>query len=74
MPTLAVKIGPVETLTQNVTFALPARQVRLMASAAVEISLDGSAWAVLANSTTGADATAAFVRCTTTNALVVVRV
>jgi hypothetical protein len=74
MATTSVRIGPVETLTQNQTFALPARQVRVMASAAIEISLDGSSWAVLANSTTGADCTAAFVRCTTASALFVARV
>jgi hypothetical protein len=74
MATTQVKIGPIETLTQNQAFALPARQVRVMASAAIEISLDGSTWAALANSTTGADCTAVFVRCTTTNALLACKV
>lgn len=74
MATTSLKIGPVETMTQNVVYALPARQVRLMSSLAVDISLDGSAWAALANATTGADCTAAFIRCTTGNALVVLKV
>jgi hypothetical protein len=74
MPTTQVRIGPVETLTQNVAFALPARQVRVMSSLAIDVSLDGSTWAALANATTGADCTAAFVRCTTGNALFVARV
>lgn len=74
MATTAVLIGPVQTLTQNVVYALPARQVRVMSSIAVDISLDGSAWAALANSTTGADCTAAFVRCTTGSPLFVARV
>jgi hypothetical protein len=74
MPTVQLRIGPVETLTQNQVFALPARQVRVMSSLAIDVSLDGSAWAALANATTGADCTAAFVRCTVGTALIVCRV
>lgn len=74
MATTLVKIGVVETLTQNVVYALPARQVRVMSSLAIDISLDGAAWAALANATTGADCTAAFVRCTGGNALFVAKV
>ncbi len=69
-----VRIGIVETILQNVVYALPARQVRAMASVSVDISLDNSTWAALANVTTGADCTAAFVRCTTGNALFLCKV
>jgi len=65
--------GVPATLTQNVTFALPSQSMWLQASAAVETSLDGSTWAVLANSTTGAQTSAPFVRCTTANATVMVK-
>ncbi len=70
----SIKIGPVETLLQNVVYALPARQVRVMSSLAVDVSLDAAAWANLANALTGADCTAAFIRCTGGNALIVARV
>lgn len=73
MATTLLSIGYVQTLTQNVAFALPARQVRVMTSLAVDVSLDGAAWANLANATTGADCTAAFIRCTAGNGLFIAR-
>jgi hypothetical protein len=74
MPITQIRLGPVETLVQNQVYALPARQARLMSSLAVDVSLDNSTWSALANATTGADVTAAFVRCTTGAALLVCKV
>ena len=67
MSTQALTIGPVHNLLQNVIYALPARNVRVQSTTAVEVSLSTTttAFAVLANSTTGAETSAAFVRCTT---------
>ncbi len=69
-----LRIGVVETLLQNVVYSLPARQIKVMTSLAVDVSLDNSTWAALANATTGTDCTAVFVRCTTGNALFLCKV
>lgn len=67
-------IGPVNSLVQNIAYALPARQVRIMAGAVVQASLDNSTWANVVNSDTGADITAVFVRCATGATTCVVKV
>lgn len=67
-------IGPSNALVQNTTYALPARQVRLMSGAVIQISLDNSAFSDVAASTTGADVTALFVKCTTGATVCVVKV
>lgn len=73
MPTQALTIGPVHSLVQNTIYALPARLVRVHSTTAVEVSLSTTttAFAVLANSTTGAETSAAFVRCTTANTTII---
>lgn len=65
MPTFTIQAGVPVVVTQTTTFALPPQAVWLHAGAAVEVSLDGTNWAVLANSTVGAQTSAPFVRCTT---------
>lgn len=72
--TFSVLIGPTHTLTQNVVYALPARQVRLQSTAVLQTSIDGSTYTDVAGTTTGADVTAVFAKCTTGAAVVVVRV
>lgn len=72
MPT-SIPLGVPVAITQNVAYALPARTVRLQSLAAVEVSIDNSTWATLTNSTTGAETSAVFVRCTTGNTTVVVK-
>lgn len=74
MATPSLFIGPAQTITQNIANALPARQVRIVSTVALEVSVDGSSWSALANSTTGTDVTGVFVRCTTASPLVVCRV
>lgn len=62
------------TITQNVAYALPPGLNFIRSSAAIEDSLDNSAWTALAGAnTTGINTGARFVRCTTANALVSVR-
>lgn len=65
--TTQVTIGPVFSLTQDVAYALPARQVSVLALAAIEVSVDGSTWVTVATSTGGASIVGAFVRCHTGN-------
>lgn len=72
--TLSILIGPTHTLTQNIAYALPARQVRIISSAVLQASVDGSSYADVAATTTGTDLTSVFVKCTTGNAVVVCRV
>lgn len=66
-----LSIGPPNTVLQNIVYALPANTVRIHASAAVEISFDGTTWDALTNSeTVGAEAASGFLRCTSANATV----
>jgi hypothetical protein len=59
MPTQLIPVGPAVTLTQNVVYALPARQCALTSSAAVETSMNGTAWSA---HTSGQNTGAIFVR------------
>ena len=53
-------------IAQNTAYALPACQVMLHSTAAVELSIDGTLWVASATAhTTGMVTAAAFVRCTT---------
>lgn len=70
----ALTIGPIHTLVEDAVYALPARKVMVHASAAVEVSNDSTTgFVALSSSTTGVETSAAFVRCTTANALVTVK-
>lgn len=72
--TNSLLIGPVNSILQNVVYAMPPRAVRVHALAAVEISVDGSAWDALTNAdTVGADAASAFIRCPGGNTSVVLK-
>jgi hypothetical protein len=67
----SLMIGPANSILQNIVYAMPARAVRVHSLAAVEISVDGSAWDALTNAeTTGADAGSGYLRCTTGNTTV----
>ena len=72
--TTSVTIGPAFTFVQNTVYALPARQVRVMSTIALEVSVDNSAWTAVAASTTGTDITGVFTRCTTGAAIAVFKV
>lgn len=72
MSTPVIVLGQPTVITQNVTYALPARAGRIHALAAIQISPDGSTWDALTNAeTVGADVASAFVRCTTADTTVV---
>jgi hypothetical protein len=73
--TKGLTIGPVHSILQNVVYALPARNVRVLAGAAVEVSLDGTNFTALTGSalTTGVETSAAFVRCTTGNTSIILK-
>jgi len=73
--TTLLTIGPAHDILQNVVYAMPARKVRIHALAAVEISVDGSAWdALTAADTVGAEAASAFIRCPGGNTTVILKV
>jgi len=63
------------TITQNVGYAMPARACIIASSAALEVSVDNSTYIAMAVSATNASPLVAFpfVRCTTANAVVVVK-
>lgn len=62
--TVQLTIGPTHVLAQNVVYALPARSVKVSSTAAVEISVNGSAWDALTGAeTVGAETGAVFIRC-----------
>ena len=66
MPTELLMIGPMQTITQNVAYAMPAKATTIQSLAAIESSIDGSTWAALTGAnTTGVKTAARFVRCTT---------
>jgi len=67
-------IGPAQAMEQDVVYALPARQVRLMSVDVIQVSVDGSTYSDVADSTTGVDVTAVFAKCTTGDTTVVCRV
>lgn len=71
--TESILIGPAITLTQNVVYAAPARQVRIISSRVLETSVDNSTFAAVTATTTGTDLTSVFVKCTTGSAIVVCR-
>lgn len=62
--------GPVHTLAQNVSHALPPGQLRVRASAAVETSLDESTWVAVTLTDGSALIAAPFIRTTAATALV----
>lgn len=67
-------IGPANTLTQDVVYALPARLVHLTSDAALEVSAtEGGGFAALSNATTGTFVSTGFVKCTTGSATVRVK-
>lgn len=75
MPTEFLTIGPIHTLTQNVVYGMPARKVSIISSAILEFSnLIGSGFSALAASTTGVETHSLFVRSTTGNATVSLKV
>lgn len=65
MPTRILDAGGVYTVTTTTICALPPVVVRVQSSAVCEVALDTTNWATLANSTTGAETCAMFIRCTT---------
>ena len=72
--TQSLLIGPAATLTQNIVYALPARQINIMSTRVLQISVDGSSYADVAATTTGTAVTGVFTKCTTGSAVVVCRV
>ncbi len=65
-------IGPPNDLTEDVVYALPARQVFLHSTVALEICAGtvGGTFVALTTTTTGVVVGAGFVRCTTAAAVV----
>lgn len=67
-------IGPAHDILQNVVYAMPVRKVRVHSLAAVEISVDGSAWDALTGAeTVGAEAASGFIRCPSGNTTVILK-
>jgi hypothetical protein len=71
MATQSIPVGRPVTLTQNVSYALPARLCFVTSSAALEFSNDESTWTALTGAnTTGVNSGARFVRCPASTAVV----
>ena len=66
----SLTIGPVHTITQNVSFALPPRRLKVRSSGALETSLDESTWVAVTLVDGQADVAAPFIRTTAATALV----
>lgn len=62
--------GPVYTMTQNITYALPPKRVLARASAAIETSLDDTTWAAVTLANGQAELAAPFVRSTAAATLI----
>jgi predicted benzoate:H+ symporter BenE len=71
--TFEIPVGVPTTLTQNQVYALPATTIQMLATVAVEVSVDNSTWVALTGSATasGAVTSAVFTRCTTSNSIVI---
>lgn len=71
MATNVLTIGPVHTISQNVSMALPGRRaIKVRSSAAIESSMDESTWAAVTLTNNEAEVSAPFIRTTAATALV----
>ena len=74
MPTEYISPGPPVQLVQNRVYALPALQAWIVSDTALEFSMKpDTGFAAQAASTTGMNSAWPFCRCTTANAIVVVK-
>ncbi len=74
MATTALTIGPIHTLSQNVSMALPGIGVlKVRSSAALETSMDESTWLAVTLTNGEAEISAPFIRTTAASAIVTVR-
>jgi len=72
MPEL-LTIGTINTLVQNVGYALPARRVLARTTAAIETSQDNSTYAAVTTTNNQAELSAAFIRTTAATAIVTLK-
>jgi hypothetical protein len=69
--TVLLLVGPVQTLLQNQVYAKPARNVHIYSDTALQVSNDSTFSSNgTINANTNVQAAAAFIRCTTGNAVV----
>jgi uncharacterized membrane protein YfbV (UPF0208 family) len=74
MPTQSIQVGVPTVITQNIAYAMPARSCYVNALAAIEVSVDGSAWVAQTAVTNSSPViTQPFVRCTTASTTIVCR-
>jgi hypothetical protein len=73
MATTLLTTGVSNSIAQTTSYALPAIVVHLQSTVAVELSPDGSTWALVTASTTGVQTAAVAVRCTTAPAIVTIK-
>lgn len=67
----SLQCGQPTTILQNVVYALPAVKVRLRAEPNCELAQTSTGpWVNMTGPTEGFDSAAAFIRCTTANAIV----
>lgn len=66
----SLTIGPVHTITQNVSMAMPHRRCLVRSDGAIETSVDESAWAALTLTNNQAETAAPFIRTTAASAKV----
>ncbi len=68
----AIPGGVPTVVPQTTAFALPARAHRLQSTVALETSVDGTTFTLVAATTTGIDSQASFARCTTSTTCTVI--
>lgn len=65
--TQMITSGVTNTMTQNVTYALPSKNMWVQSSAVIQGSLDGSNWSDISATTTGVHVVVPFIRNTNTS-------
>jgi len=74
MALTALTIGPIHTILQNVSMAMPGIGVlKIRSSAAIESSMDESTWAAVTLTNNEAEVGAPFIRTTAASAIVTVK-
>jgi len=74
MALTALTVGPIYTISQNVSMAMPGIGVlKIRSSAAIETSMDESTWAAVTLTNNEAEVSAPFIRTTAATALVTLK-
>lgn len=73
MPIEVISSGYVHTLLQNIVYSTPPKRAFILSDTVLEQSLDNSSYARVTATTTGVEIVAPFVRCTSSDAIVIIK-